>query len=101
MDMLVLEGQWRHYRLRGEGANTGWHGLVRGSFQARTLLPPTAWICLENESQRLALMKKQQETLSAAAGLDVDEEATSMSEPGLWWFLLIVPILYWRSRPRT
>jgi hypothetical protein len=49
----------------------------------------------------LALMKKQQETLSAAAGLDVDEEATSMSEPGLWWFLLIVPILYWRSRPRT
>jgi hypothetical protein len=101
MDMLRLESHWRSYLLHGETPNTTWHGLVRGSFQAQVLQPTTAWMCLESEAQRVALLEKQRETLSADARFDVDEDTMSMSEPGLWWLLLALPFLYWRSRSRN
>lgn len=101
MDMLGLEGHWRLYMMHGESPSATWHGTVRGSFQAQVLMPPTAWMCLENEAQREALMRKQRETLSADPGLDVDEDTLSMSEPGLWWLLLALPVLYWRGRSRN
>jgi hypothetical protein len=101
MDMLGLEGHWRRHMMHGESPGTTWHGMVRASFQAQVLMPPTAWMCLENEAQREALMRKQRETLSADPSLDVDEDTMSMSEPGLWWLLLALPVLYWRGRSRN
>ncbi|MBL7980621.1 MAG: MSEP-CTERM sorting domain-containing protein [Flavobacteriales bacterium] len=100
MDMLGLEGHWRRYMMHGESPSATWLGLVRGSFQAQVLMPPTAWMCLESDAQRETLMRKQRETLSADPGLDVDEDTMSMSEPGLWWLLLALPVLYWRRRSR-
>ena len=91
-DALALEGRWRRHQLRPNGGTAAWRDLVRGSFQAQVMTPVTAWMCLENDAQRNALLKKQRETLNADAALDIDDETiTSMSEPGLLW--LLVPML--------
>jgi hypothetical protein len=99
---LALEGRWRTHLLHPEHGTAGWRSLVRGSFQAQVLTPLTAWLCLENDAQRNALLKKQEELLKADAALDAgDDEITRMSEPGL--LSLLLPILFlavWRMRSR-
>jgi hypothetical protein len=99
-DALRLEGRWRRSLLFPEGGTTEWRRLVRGSFEAQVLTPVTAWMCLENEAQRNALLKKQEEVLSGQAALDAgNDDLTRMSEPPLWWLLLLVlPWLWYRSR---
>ena len=93
-DALSLEGRWRAYQLRPDGGSTAWRSLVRGSFQAQVMMPVTAWMCLEDDAQRNALLKKQEEVLNADQALDAgDEDITSMSEPDLLWLLL--PVLGW------
>lgn len=88
-DALALEGRWRRSLLYPEGGTDIWRQLVRGSFQAQVLSPVTAWMCLENEAQRNALLKKQEEVLSGNAALDVgNDDLTRMSEPPIWWLLL-------------
>lgn len=99
-DALALEARWRTYELFPGQGTAGWLSVVRGSFQAQVLTPQTAWICLESDLQRNALLKKQEETLSANAALDAgEEELVRMSEPGIWW-LMIVPLLLWVLRWR-
>lgn len=90
---LALEGRQRAHLMRSITTPATWHSLVRGSFAAQVLLPQTAWMCLEDEAQRNALLKKQEDALNSDPSLDaMDEElVTSMSEPGMLW--LIVPIL--------
>lgn len=91
-DALSLEGRWRAGLLRPDGGTAAWRDLVRGSFQVQVLTPVTAWMCLEDDAQRNALLKKQEEMLQANAALDAsDETVTRMSEPGMLW--LLVPIL--------
>lgn len=91
-DALALEGRWRAHLLHPEGGTLAWRELVRGSFQAQVLTPLTAWMCLENDAQRNALLKKQEEVLNANAALDAsNEDITTMSEPGMWW--LVIPLL--------
>ena len=100
-DALALEGRWRDLRLNPTKGTAGWLSVVQGSFQAQVLSPHTAWICLESDIQRNALLKKQEETLNADAALDAgEEELEPMSEPDLWWALLL-PILWcaFRRRP--
>jgi len=94
MDALQLEGAWRAHQLDPSGGSRRWRELVRGSFQAQVMTPVTAWMCLEDEAQRNALLKKQEEVLNADQALDADDEdITSMSEPDLLWLLL--PVLGW------
>lgn len=98
-DALSLDHRWRALALRPEQGTAGWLAVVRGSFQAQVLSPFTAWICLESDLQRNALMKKQEETLSANAALDAgEEELVRMTEPGILWFLLPLLWLWYRSR---
>jgi hypothetical protein len=99
-DALLLEGWWRHGLLHPEGGTAAWRGLVRGSFQAQVLSPVTAWMCLENEAQRNALLKKQEEVLSGHRALDAgNDDLNRMSEPPLWWLLvLVLPWLWYRYR---
>ncbi|MBL7950578.1 MAG: MSEP-CTERM sorting domain-containing protein [Flavobacteriales bacterium] len=85
--VLLLEGAWRAHQLEPSGGSARWRELVRGSFQAQVMTPVTAWMCLEDEAQRNALLKKQDEVLSADQALDT-EDITAMSEPEIWWLLL-------------
>lgn len=96
-DALALEGRWRQLQRKPESGTTAWLHTVQGSFQAQVLSPVTAWICLENESQRMALQRKQEETLNASSTLDAaEDEPLRMSEPGWGWALLI--LLPWLLR---
>lgn len=93
---LALEGRQRALALRSRETGVGWAALVRGSFAAQVLMPQTAWLCLEDEAQRNALMKKQEEVLHGHQSLDtMDEEVTNMPEPAIWWLLpvLLLPLL--------
>lgn len=91
---LELEGRWRASQLRPQGGTAVWRGLVRGSFQTQVMLPVTAWMCLEDDAQRNALLKKQEEMLSGNAALDAsDQNITNMSEPELLW--LLFPVILW------
>jgi hypothetical protein len=86
-DALLLEGAWRVQQLDPSGGTERWRELVHGSFQAQVMTPVTAWMCLEDEAQRNALLKKQEEVLNADQALDT-EDITAMSEPEIWWLLL-------------
>lgn len=100
-DALALEGRWRAHQLHPAQGTAGWLSVVRGSFQAQVLAPQTAWICLESELQRNALMKKQEETLSANAALDAgEEELVRMSEPGMWWLVIGMVVMWMLLRIR-
>lgn len=95
---LELEGRYRAFLHRSDGTRFPWLSIVRGSFAQQVLMPVTAWMCLENEAQRNALLRKQEQVLASDANLDtMDEEITSMSEPGLLWFM--IPLLLWLAWP--
>jgi hypothetical protein len=96
---LELEARWRTHLLRYNAGGSEWTQLVRGAFAAQVLTPVTAWMCLEDEAQRNALLKKQEEVLSGNPSLDAsDQELTSMSEPGLVWFLPLLLWILWMKR---
>ena len=100
-DALALEARQRAHLLRSMDLPVSWQALVRGSFEAQVLLPQTAWMCLEDEAQRNALLKKQEDVLNSHPSLDtMDEESmTSMSEPGIRWLLPVLLVaLFWRRR---
>lgn len=100
-DALALEGRWRDLLINPGQGTAGWLSVVRGSFQTQVLSPHTAWICLESDLQRNALLKKQEETLRANAALDAgEEELVRMSEPGIGW-LLLVPLFFILFRRRA
>lgn len=95
---LALDGRSRAFLLRWLEWGITYPSLVRRSFQAQVLTPQTAWLCVENEAQRLALLQKQEEVLAGHESLDAkDQEITSMSEPGLLW--LLIPLLLWLAWP--
>lgn len=99
---MALEGRYRAYALRYDGARIPWLSIVRGSFTQQVLMPVTAWMCVENEAQRNALLRKQEETLASDANLDtMDQELTSMSEPSWWWLTpVLLLVLFWRPARR-
>ncbi|WKZ64936.1 MAG: MSEP-CTERM sorting domain-containing protein [Flavobacteriales bacterium] len=101
---LWMHARWQAHLLRSAQLPVAARELVGASFRAQVLLPVTAWICLENEAQRNALLKKQEELLNGAASLDAANEAlTPMSEPGAGWMLIALlaaaaAILFRRAR---
>jgi hypothetical protein len=62
------------------------------------MTPVTSFISLENDAQRKALLKKQDDVLNGNASLDAGEE-TRMSEPGMM-VLVIATGLYGLYRRR-
>ena len=74
-------------------AEKRWLEQVQKSFTARILTPVTTFMVLETESQRKALLKKQEEVLSGKRLLDLTDARRS-SEPSLWIFLVIFGIFF-------
>ena len=97
---LALHGQQAAHRREGHTGYLPWLEEVRGSFRFGILMPTTAFLVVENEAQKEALRRKQQQVLESNPALDL-EETRRMSEPGWWLFLLLLPLLYRLHRLST
>lgn len=97
--LLGTAQQW-HRVVFPEQAQSRWLDLLKTSFQHRVLNPATAFMVLETEAQKEALLRKQAQTLSGKEYLDADtENLTQMSEPGLW-IIFLGGGLWWYFRRR-
>ncbi len=86
---LALEGMSRYMELYPSKSETLRLALIKNSFRTRILTPVTSFLALENEAQRLALLRKQEKVLSANKSLDIGEER-QMSEPSLYLMLILL-----------
>ena len=93
-DALQLRGEYLRNQLGGRHDRAAWLSEVRNSFRAQILMPTTAYLVVENDAQREALRRKQEEVLRADPQLDL-AEVRRMSEPALWyWLPLLVALVY-------
>lgn len=98
---LTLAANWRWQQVHPERSDEIWRPFVKASFEAHILNPLTAFIVVENEAQKAALLKKQSEVMKAKSSLDAGEDAARMSEPGFFLVLLLGGlILWWERRKR-
>jgi hypothetical protein len=86
---LNLYGMWMTSRLNPRDAELKQYSIISNSFETHLMTPLTAFISLENDAQRQALLKKQQQMLASLRPLDVGEEH-QMDEPPLWLLMLIL-----------
>ena len=94
----LLQAEWRHQEAHPELGETAWQNLIKKSFSTGLLTPETAYLVLENESQRRLLRAKQKQVLQGKKAFDVGEDPMRMSEPGFWVLLcLMLLIVYWRQ----
>lgn len=100
LQALALQGQWLQHVFYPQYTPTDWPALIKESFTTHTMTPVTSFLSLENEAQRKALLKKQEEVLHSSKSLDIEEE-DRMSEPGLLVLLLLVaPAVFYYQRHR-
>lgn len=102
---LTQTGMWRELALNPAGDNK-WRASVAESQRDRVLSPYTSFIVVENELQREALRKKQEEILKGKRGLDLSgDDPVGMDEPG-WLTMLAAMLLlffanhWWERRKR-
>lgn len=94
----LLQAEWQHQEAHPESGEDAWLNLIKKSFHTGLLTPETAYLVLENESQRRLLRMKQKQVLLGKKAFDVGEEPVRMSEPGFWVLLsLLLLIVYWRK----
>lgn len=94
----LLQADWRHQEAHPELGEMAWQNLIKKSFNTGLLTPETAYLVLENESQRRLLRVKQKQVLVGKKAFDVGEDPVRMSEPGFWVLLgLMLLIIYWRK----
>ena len=92
----LLQAEWRHQEAHPELGEMAWQNLIKKSFSTGLLTPETAYLVLENESQRRLLRAKQKQVLQGKKAFDVGEDPVRMSEPGFWVLLgLMLLIVYW------
>lgn len=68
--------------------------MIRASFAARLLLPSTSFLVVETEAQKIALQRKQDQTLKGHAALDAGEEPVRLNEPEFWLLLAACVLLF-------
>ncbi|MGI4866242.1 MAG: MSEP-CTERM sorting domain-containing protein [Janthinobacterium lividum] len=95
---LLLHGFTQWQTLHPEAAERGHVPFIKASFQASILTPLTAYLALENEAQKAALRRKQDEVLAANSNLDAqeteppspkDESAAVPLNEGEWLLLFV------------
>jgi hypothetical protein len=87
---LYLQGKWISQLLHPEISETEWLPIVCYSFISNFLTPPTSYIVLENDAQKEALKRKQEQILSSNQSLDAGEEIQRMSEPNMYLMIGIL-----------
>ena len=89
---LLLQGLWRARLHHPETTDSVEVPLIQYSFRSAILTPLTAYLSLENDAQKAALRRKQEQMLSGHAAFDAGEDEQRMSEPGEWVLLLLAGI---------
>jgi hypothetical protein len=90
---LHQHGLWMASQLTDNKQQNTEYELVKLSMSNQLMSPLTSFVVVENEAQKKALLKKQQEILAGNKNLDPDEDTQRMSEPGL--FLVLALMLVW------
>ncbi len=98
MTGLLLHGFEQWQSLHPEAAEQGHVPFIQASFRASILTPLTAYLALENDAQKAALQRKQDEVLAANRNLDAQEiepphpasDATAVPLNGGQWLLLLL-----------
>ncbi len=92
---LYLQGKWISHALHPEISETEWLSLVKYSFISKFLTPVTSYMVVENEAQKEALRRKQEQVLSSNKSLDTGEDVQRMSEPNFYLLLGLFGIIVW------
>lgn len=95
MAALTMQGIWQSMVFHPDKADALWPELVRYSFRSGIMSPVTSFLVVENEAQKAALKRKQEQVLAGNHHLDAGEEIMQMSEPDslLIALLLIMAIV--------
>lgn len=91
---LNLQGMWLRYQFNGKQSNSAHLDLIKQSMISGILSPNTSYLVVENEAQKSALKKKQDQILSGNKNLDPDEETQRMDEPNLYILILLLTITF-------
>ena len=89
---ILMQAKYRSEIIHPEIENEQWNSSVKNSFKAKIMTSATSFLVVENEAQKAALKRKQDQVLSGNKSYDADEEMQQMSEPG--FYLLIVLVLF-------
>ena len=96
----LLQAEWQYQEKHPDLGDEAWLSLIKKSFRTGILTPETAYLVLENESQRRMLQFKQKQVLNGKKELDLGEEPRQMSEPGLLLMLALLGLVLMRRRLR-
>ena len=99
---LIMQAKWRSQILHPEISDKEWLNLIKYSFISKIMTPVTSYLVVENEAQKAALKKKQEQVLSSNKSLDIDEDTQQMSEPSLWILTILLgfTLLYKQIRKK-
>lgn len=99
---INLQAKWNSLILHPENTKKNWIPMIQQSFSSKIMIPYTSYLVVENEAQKAALKKKQEEILNSNKSLDPDNNAQRMSEPNIILILLFLgPFLWTRLRKRN
>lgn len=97
---LQLQAMWQESILNPKEREDNHLAMVKYSMQRQILSPVTSFIVVENEAQKKALKRKQDQILKGNKNLDTDEDTQSMSEPNLFILLALITAAFIIKRKR-
>ncbi len=87
---LQLQGKWISDVFYPKNGDKDWITSIQESFKSKIMTPLTSYIVVENEAQKAALLRKQQQVLKGKKSLDLNERAQRMSEPNSIILIIIL-----------
>lgn len=90
---LNMQASWLAINLNPKAGNEGHLALIKESIRHQIMSPVTSFIVVENEAQKKALKRKQEQILKGNKNLDTDEDTQSMSEPNLLLLLGLIALI--------
>jgi len=100
LSAVNMQAKFMSQTLHPETSAKDWRNMVKYSFISKVMTPVTSYLVVENEAQKAALKKKQEQVLSGGKLLDTDDDSQSMSEPGLLLLAILLGAVLWGRRFR-
>jgi len=91
---LQMQAMWQESVLNPKEGEDKHLAMIKYSMQCQILSPVTSFIVVENEAQKRALKRKQEQILNGIKNFDTDEDTQSMSEPNLFLLLALLAVAF-------